>query len=66
MKIIVNGMEHSFQEKITLQEIIKILNIVNENIIAEVNGVIVTKDEFPNTIIEENSVIELVKFVGGG
>ncbi len=66
MKIIVNGMEHSFQEKITLQEIIKILNIVNENIIAEVNGVIVTKDEFANTIIEENSVIELVKFVGGG
>lgn len=66
MKIIVNGMEHSFQEKITLQEIIKTLNIVNENIIAEVNGVIVTKDEFTNTIIEENSVIELVKFVGGG
>ena len=66
MKIIVNGIEHSFQEKITLQEIIKILNIVNENIIAEVNGVIVTKDEFANTIIEENSVIELVKFVGGG
>ncbi len=66
MKIIVNGMEHSFQEKITLQEIIKILNIVNENIIAEVNGVIVTKDEFANTIIEEKSVIELVKFVGGG
>ncbi len=66
MKVIVNGSEYSFNNGVTLLDIIKSLKISSENIVAEVNGEVVTKDDFANKIVTENSIIELVRFVGGG
>ena len=39
---------------------------LSNNIIAEVNGEVIIKSKFSETIIEHNAVIEIVKFVGGG
>ena len=45
---------------------IKELNITINSIVAEVNGQVITKEKFSNTVIKDNDVIELIKFVGGG
>lgn len=66
MQIKINGSSYVFDDKITLDSIINQLNISANNIVAEVNGEVITKDKFNKTIIEDNAVIELVKFVGGG
>lgn len=66
MNIILNGQKHNIESNITLKEMLINLNIEQKNIIAEVNGEVVTKDEFSNKIINENDIIELVRFVGGG
>ncbi len=70
MQVYINGKEYIFNDKdlkdITLSTILNNLNIPQNNIVAEVNGTIVTKDKFVATVIEENAVIELVQFVGGG
>lgn len=66
MNIILNGQKHNIESNITLKEILINLNIEQKNIIAEVNGEVVTKDDFSNKIINENDIIELVRFVGGG
>lgn len=66
MQIKVNGRLYSFDDNITLENIINQLNISFPNIIAEVNGEVITKEKFSKTVIENNSVIELIKFVGGG
>lgn len=66
MQIKVNGRLYNFDDNITLENIINQLNISSQNIIAEVNGEVITKEEFNKTVIENNSVIELIKFVGGG
>lgn len=66
MQIKVNGKLYDFNDNITLENIINQLNISSQNIIAEVNGEVITKEEFNKTVIENNSVIELIKFVGGG
>ena len=55
MQIKVNGILYDFE-----------LNISSNNIIAEVNGEVIIKSKFSETIIEHNAVIEIVKFVGGG
>lgn len=66
MQIKVNGKFYNFNDKITLEDIINQLNILSHNIIAEVNGQVITKEKFNKTVIENNSIIELIKFVGGG
>ncbi len=66
MQIKVNGKIYNFDDNITLENIINQLNISHQNIIAEVNGQVVLKEKFNKTVIEDNSVIELIKFVGGG
>ena len=66
MQIKVNGKLYDFNDNITLENIINQLNISSQNIIPEVNGNVITKEKFNKTVIENNSVIELIKFVGGG
>lgn len=66
MQIKVNGKFYNFNDNITLEDIINQLNILSQNIIAEVNGQVITKEKFNKTVIENNSIIELIKFVGGG
>lgn len=66
MQIKVNGKIYNFDDNITLENIINQLNISHQNIIAEVNGQVVLKEKFNKIVIEDNSVIELIKFVGGG
>ena len=66
MNIILNGKPYVIENSNNLLNILKTLDIKPQNLIAEVNGEIVTAKEFENKIINENDVIELVKFVGGG
>ena len=66
MNVKLNGENHTFNDNITLENIIKELNITINSIVAEVNGQVITKEKFSNTVIKDNDVIELIKFVGGG
>lgn len=66
MHIKVNGNEYNVDDNITLEKLINQLNISPQNIIAEVNGSVITRDRFSDTVIENNAVVELIKFVGGG
>lgn len=66
MNIILNGKPYVIENSNNLLNILKTIDINPQNLIAEVNGEIVTAKEFENKIINENDVIELVKFVGGG
>lgn len=66
MNVKINGQTHTFNDNITLENIINELNITINSIVAEVNGQVITKEKFSNTIIKDNDIIELIKFVGGG
>lgn len=66
MNITLNGQKYNIESNITLKEMLINLNIEQKNIIAEVNGEVVTQNDFSNKIINENDIIELVRFVGGG
>lgn len=50
----------------TIAEYLSETNYDPKRIVIERNGEIVTKSQYAEMIIEENDVIEVISFVGGG
>lgn len=63
--VIINGEEYNF-DSITLSQIIENLSCNSGVIVAEVDGVIIPRDQFNTHVVDKLSVVELVAFVGGG
>jgi len=66
MKVVVNGKEHEFQENITLQEALELLQIADKVMAAAINMEIVKKEKWSSQILQEGDKLELLDFVGGG
>jgi sulfur carrier protein len=66
MNIVVNGVEKQFANDSTLSAVLEDNGNIVALIVAELNGVIVPKNEYSSTIIREGDNLELLSFVGGG
>ncbi|KIM04445.1 MAG: hypothetical protein KN64_07775 [Sulfurovum sp. AS07-7] len=66
MKITVNGEAKEFQDGVTIEKIIELLDIKVGVMAAAVNMEIVKKDEWGSFKLSENDKVELLQFVGGG
>ena len=61
----INGEEKEIAGK-NLLEYLKEAGFEPERVVVEPNLDIISKDEFGNTIIQDEDVIEVLRFVGGG
>ena len=66
MKIKLNGKEKNLTESLSLGNLIDELDLRNTPVVAEINGKIIKPENYSSTIINENDVVELIRFVGGG
>ncbi|WP_300361650.1 sulfur carrier protein ThiS [Hydrogenimonas sp.] len=66
MKLIVNGEEKSFDEGVTLAQVIEKLGIADKVMAAAVNMEVVKKEKWSDFVPKEGDKIELLHFVGGG
>ncbi|SFP90506.1 sulfur carrier protein ThiS [Hydrogenimonas thermophila] len=66
MKIVVNGEEKTFDNGITLADIIEKLGIADKVMAAAVNMEVVKKDNWSSFVPKDGDKIELLHFVGGG
>ena len=67
MNVCVNGKEMEFPEKVqTVRHLLEDLDAPTSRIAVEHNGEIVAPEQFATTLLQENDVIEIVTFVGGG
>ena len=66
MTIIVNGETKEYSKEITLLEMMKDLDIVDNVMAAAVNMNIVKQDIWNSHTLNEGDKIELLDFVGGG
>lgn len=66
MTLIINGETKSFEEGITLQEIITSLKIEDKVMAAAVNMDIVKKENWKEYRPVNDDKLELLQFVGGG
>lgn len=66
MNIIVNGEEKQFQDQITINELIELLEIKIGVMAVAVNMNIVKKDDWDSFRLSQDDKVELLQFVGGG
>ena len=66
MKVTINGNEKEFDEKLSIQGMLEVLNSQNKMIVIEKNLEIVPKELFAQTFLKNGDDIEIISFVGGG
>lgn len=64
--IIVNGDEIEFVENTTVADLIAALNLDRSHVAVELNGAIVSRASFDDTLLHDRDKVEVVHFVGGG
>ena len=66
MKIVCNGKEMNVEEGLAVEALLLELELNPSTVVVECDGVIVLKDGYKTNVLKEGSVVELIKFVGGG
>ena len=66
MNIFINGKVSEVKKNINIQDILRMNNISDENIVVEINRTIISKIYWGDTRIQENDKIEIITAVGGG
>ena len=66
MQLIINGQPQTVQEGLSLSDLISQLNMKAERVAVERNGVIVPRNDWPQTALQNGDRLEIVHFVGGG
>lgn len=66
MKIMLNGEVAEFAKDSTIIDILNEKEIDPETVVVEADGVICKREEFETTVLEDGSVLEVLRFVGGG
>lgn len=64
--MVVNDKDVTVCNGITVKELLKKLNLLENKVVVEVNGNIILRDDFQKVNLYENSKIEIISFVGGG
>ncbi|MDX2433749.1 MAG: sulfur carrier protein ThiS [Desulfobacterales bacterium] len=66
MKITCNGETKEITPNTTLLSFIRDMNLNPDTVVAECDGRIVKREEYDNLVLSEETVLELIRFVGGG
>ena len=62
----VNGQQEFLEEAISLAELLATKGYASSKVAVELNGRIVSRTEYASTILQDEDVLEIVCFVGGG
>ena len=62
----VNGKQVEVKERLTLDKFLESNGYALTKVAVELNGKIVPRKEYASTLLEDNDVLEIVCFVGGG
>lgn len=64
--IIVNGEQVEFVENTTVADLVAALGVERSRVAVELNGDIVARATFDDTLLHDDDKVEIVHFVGGG
>jgi thiamine biosynthesis protein ThiS len=66
MRIQINGEEREFERELALAELIQHLSLPAERIAVELNRHVISRKQWPATLVKDGDRLEIVHFVGGG
>ena len=64
--VTLNGERRSFPAQTTLLDVVRALSLEPERVAIEYNRVIIKRELWPSTALDNDAEIEIVQFVGGG
>ncbi len=64
--VTLNGERRSFPAQTTLLDVVRALKLEPERVAIEYNRVIIKRELWPSTALDNDAEIEIVQFVGGG
>lgn len=66
MRLTVNGTPHSFDQSLTLAQLLEHLQLIGKRLAVERNGEIVPRSQYGETALADGDRLEIVVAVGGG
>jgi thiamine biosynthesis protein ThiS len=66
MRLIINGKDQTFDEQLTLTQLVEQLGMKGDRVAVELNREIVSRAQWPETQLNDGDHLEIVHFVGGG
>lgn len=66
MQTRINGKPVTVEQGINLEQLIADKKLLPERVVAEINGQIIPREQWPTLCLQENDEIEIVSFVAGG
>ena len=66
MTIALNGEPYQLPESISITALLEQLEIDPRTVAVELNRVVIRRQRYPSTRIEDGAEVEIVAFVGGG
>jgi sulfur carrier protein len=65
MEILINGKREVCTSR-TIAELLAKKGIPSDALVVELNGSIIKQGQWPNIMLKDNDILELLNFVGGG
>lgn len=62
----VNGKEMDLPSGITVTELLEKLNLNQINIVVAISMVVIPKEKYSSTILNQEDEVEIIRLVGGG
>ena len=66
MQILINGQSHQIPEPLSIDELLRRLELQSDRVAVELNRQIVRRDAWASTAVQDKDRLEIVQFVGGG
>ena len=66
MKIVCNGKEMEVGRGLTIEQLVLQLSLDPATVVVECDGSIILPDDYMGHQLSEGSILELIRFVGGG
>jgi sulfur carrier protein len=66
MRLVINGKEQTFENPLTLSQLVEQLGMKGDRVAVELNREIVSRAQWPETSLNDGDQLEIVHFVGGG
>ncbi|CAM4344758.1 sulfur carrier protein ThiS [Lacicoccus alkaliphilus] len=66
MQCIINDETFTFEEDLTVSQLLAHMDIDADRVVVEHNGELIKKESFDSHIVKSDDRLELLEFVGGG
>ena len=66
LNLMVNGKPRELEESLDLVSFLVSYGVNLQHVAVGYNGIVLEKEKFPETVLKEGDVLEIVKPVGGG